>query len=190
MDNRLLFSLVIPPGSPLNLPSGSVVPARLATPTFYTPPVNLLSEPGLDCGGLRFGVSRGRLTAEYIVQDFESIVQAVKMGNTLQVAEFPGRWRFRTIQSAGSHRVMLGGMIARLTAAARTAEPLSAKIRAVCALFAVFLVLRTPERVLLDAVAHQHKRFPKVYRPKRQTLIQAINSGTYHDLVLQRCLSV
>ena len=160
-------------------------PGRTRDPNVLHTPVNLLREPNLDCGGLRFGIRKNRLTAEYIVQDFESITKAVQLNQVLEVASFPGRWRFRTIQSAGSHRVLLGGMIARLTAAARTAEPTSNKVKAVLSLFAVLLLLQSPSRVLLDAVYHQSKRYPVVYKPHKALLMQSIREGSFRPLVLK-----
>ena len=185
VDNRMLFSIVLPPGNPLARPVGSVLPTNLATPDFYTQPVNLLREPGLDCGGMTFGVRANRITAKYVVQDFDTIVLSHRQGRNMLPEDFPGRWRFRTIQSAGSHRVLLGGMIARLTAAARQASPTSNKVKGICSLFAVFLLLRTPGSILNEAIRHQAIRFPQAYGPVIPLLRQAIRNDDYRSLVQQ-----
>ena len=185
MDNRVLFSIVLPQDNSLARPPGSVLPINLATPDFYTPPANLLREPGLDCGGMSFGIRANRITAKHVVQDFDSIVAAHRQGRNMLPEDFPGRWRFRTIQSAGSHRVLLGGMIARLTAAARQASPTSNKVKGICSLFAVFLLLRTPGSTLNEAVRHQATRFPQVYGPVITLLRQAIREDNYRALVQQ-----
>jgi len=160
-----------------------VLPQKLATPNFYTPPVNLLRGPNNVCGGLNFGIMAGRIYTEYVVQDFHSLVVAANQGTRLLPHQFPGRWRFRTTQSAGSNRVLQGGLIARLNAAARTAIPLVNKVRAVSALFAVFVLLDTPPGVMKGAIKHQTVRFPRVYTHLSQHLTQAISSKNYLPLV-------
>ena len=84
-----------------------------------------------------------------------------------------------------SHRVLLGGMIARLTAAARQASPTSNKVKGICFLFAVFLLLRTPGSILNEAIRHQATRFPQVYGPAKSLLRQAIREDDYRSLVQQ-----
>ena len=117
------------------------------------------------------------------MQDVGTLVEAANRGDRMLPHQFPGRWRFRTKHSAGSHRVLLGGLIARLTAAGRTAIPLVNKIRAVSALFAVFILLEAPIMVLLSAIKHQGIRFPVVYRALSSHIKRAINSSDYLPLV-------
>jgi hypothetical protein len=134
---------------------------------------------------MTFRIRANRVTAKYVVQDFDTIVLAHRQGRSILPEDFTGGWRFRTIQSAGSHRVLLGGMIARLTAAARQASPTSNKVKGICSLFAVFLLLRTPGSILNEAVRHQTTRFPEVYGPVKTLFRQAIKEDHYRFLVQQ-----
>ena len=79
----------------------------------------------------------------------------------------------------------MGGMIARLTAAARQASPTTNKVRGVCSLFAIFILLRTPSSVLQEVIRHQTVRVPHVYRSAGPLLRRTVGSDDYLPLVKQ-----
>ena len=149
VDNRVTASARAP-----GLPA---LPSALTDPEFYGAPVRMVTEPALDYMELTLSVRDGQIHGEF------------------KVPSASEKWRYRSVASAGSEKVLTGVCIGRLVAAASMAFPMDNKRRAVAQLFKVYLSLALPSGVLDRLIRSQARRFPGVYRPMLKLIRAAIN---------------